>query len=320
MGNVYRLEPLEVQAGLLIEIEDLTIKLKINFDFASLYNANKELLRRSYWRLPFDEILDIFDGTYGIIEQSIVGDLGATYKKLSPFAKWIYRNANPYDEFGNYKPNSVDWSSYTGDKINMDVVIKIAGGADNNADISFIGEVTEAFTAFMSQGFFAAMNGNIEFCDDEHKCKRLMVCKTDNCNTFEPTEWNASLLSRPCPAGKWKNGFGGCQDCQCSKSGSTSNECNQETGQCNCKPGLIGKKCDKCPPRSIRYIKGDVETPGDFNENQKDCLFCVSQDIESDRPEWLNQFDYDEGCFSCLSIQECKTFEQKGCPAACHNY
>ena len=112
----------------------------------------------------------------------------------------------------------------------------------------------------------------------------------------------------------------GCQDCQCSTSGSTSNECNQETGQCNCKPGLIGKKCDKCPPKSIRYVKNDIETPRDFNENQEDCLFCVSQDIESDRPEWLNQFDYDEGCFSCLSIQECKTFEQKECPAACHNY
>jgi len=147
-----------------------------------------------------------------------------------------------------------------------------------------------------------------------------MVCRTDNCNTFEPTEWKASLLARPCPAGKWKNGIGGCQDCQCSTSGSTSNECNQETGQCHCKPGLIGKKCDKCPPKSIRYVKNDIETPRDFNENQEDCLFCVSQDIESDRPEWLNQFDYDEGCFSCLSIQECKTFEQKECPAACHNY
>ena len=36
-----------------------------------------------------------------------------------------------------------------------------------------------------------------------------MVCRTDNCNTFEPTEWKASLLAPPCPAGKWKNGLGG---------------------------------------------------------------------------------------------------------------
>ena len=69
-----------------------------------------------YWRMSFDEVLDLFDGTYGIIEQSIVGDLGATYKKLSPFAKWISRNANPsarYDEYGNYEGrNTVDWSSF----------------------------------------------------------------------------------------------------------------------------------------------------------------------------------------------------------------
>ena len=37
-----------------------------------------------------DEVLDALDGSFGIIEQSIVGDLGAMYKKVSPFAKWIY--------------------------------------------------------------------------------------------------------------------------------------------------------------------------------------------------------------------------------------
>merc|ERR1712142_406854 len=145
-----------------------------------------------------------------------------------------------------------DWSSFKGEKINVDVMLKLDGG-------------------------------------------------TDNCNTFDSSEWKASLLAQPCPAGKWKNGLG---DCQCSKSGSTDNECNQETGQCNCKPGLIGKECNKCPPLSIRHVKNDIETPEDLNEN-KDCLdslFCVPQSVELDRPEWLNQFDYEEGCFSCLSI------------------
>ena len=93
-----------------------------------------------------------------------------------------------------------------------------------------------------------------------------------------------------------ENSISGCQDCQCSKSGSIGNECNQETGQCSCKPGLIGRKCDKCPPKSIRFVKGD-----DDKENQK----------------WLYQFDYEEGCFSCLSIQECNSTDQKGCPDPC---
>jgi len=324
-GKVLRREPQDVEADLFVKIEDLTVKLKLSVDFSSAYKSAVKFfgLRQPYWRISFDEVLDLFDGTYGIIEQSIVGDLGATYKKLSPFAKWISRNANPsprYDEFGNYEGrNTVDWSSFKGEKINVDAMIKLNGGPDNTADVTFKGEVTEAFAAFMNQGFFAALSGNIEFCDDEYKCKRLMVCGTDNCNTFDSSEWKASLLAQPCPAGKWKNGLGGCQDCQCSKSGSTDNECNQETGQCNCKPGLIGKECDKCPPLSIRHVKNDIETPEDLNEN-KDCLdslFCDPQSVELDRPEWLNQFDYEEGCFSCLSIQECKIPGQKGCPTAC---
>jgi len=313
MDSVLKRDPLDVKADLFIKIEDITIKLKLTGDFGAAYNAFLVLSARSSWRLSFDDVLDALDGSFGIVEQSIIGDLGAVYKKASPFAKWIYNTLNQ-------RRREPVWTGYRGDKINAEVMLKLDVGADNTADVNFKGEVTEAFRAFVSKGYFSSLNGNVEFCEEEQKCKRLVVCGTDNCNSFEPTEWKASLLARPCPAGKWKNGIGGCQDCQCSTSGSTSNECNQETGQCNCKPGLINKKCDKCPPKSIRYVKNDIETPRDFNENQEDCLFCVSQDIESDSPEWLNQFDYDEGCFSCLSIQECKTFEQKGCPAACHNY
>jgi len=313
MGNVFRREPLEVNADVYIKIEDLTVKLKLSGDFASAYNAFEKLFSGPFYRLDIEEILDAFDGTFGIIEQSISGDLGGTYKKVITFMKWFIRNTRSIISQDRV-------NAYRGDKMNADVMIKLAGGADNTADVTLQGELTEAFLAFITQGYFAALNGNIEFCDEEQKCRRFMLCGTDLCNNFEPTEWKASLLAHDCPAGKWKNGLGGCQDCQCSKSGSTGNECNQETGQCNCKPGLIGKTCDKCPPRSIRYIKGDVKTPRDLNENQEDCIFCVSDSIENGRPEWLSQFDYDEGCFSCLSIQECKTFEQKGCPAACHNY
>jgi len=309
IGKILRREPLEVNTDVYIKIADLIVKLKLN-TFEKLMD---QLFTGPSFRLNIEDILDAFDGAFGIIEQSISGDLGATYKKVITWIKWIIRNEGSII-------NQDRVNAYRGDKINVDVMIKLAGGADNTADVKLQGELTEAFSAFIRQGYFAALNGNVEFCDEEQKCRRLLLCGTDLCNKFEPTKWKASLLAHDCPAGKWKNGLGGCQDCQCSKSGSTGNECNQETGQCNCKPGLIGKTCDKCPPRSIRYIKGDVETPGDFNENQKDCLFCVPDSVENGRPEWLSQFDYDEGCFSCLSIQECKTFEQKGCPAACLNY
>ena len=104
---------------------------------------------------------------------------------------------------------NIPFSFLRGDKINAEVMLKLDVGADNTADINFKGEVTEAFRAFVSKGYFSSLNGNVEFCEEEQKCKRLVVCGTDNCNSFEPTEWKASLLARPCPAGKWKNGLGG---------------------------------------------------------------------------------------------------------------
>ena len=64
--------------------------MKLTGDFASAYHAFETLNNRPYWRLSLDEVLDALDGSFGIIEQSISGDLGAMYKKVSPFAKWIY--------------------------------------------------------------------------------------------------------------------------------------------------------------------------------------------------------------------------------------
>jgi hypothetical protein len=36
----------------------------------------------------------------------------------------------------------------------------------------------------------------------------------------------------------------GCYSCDCAIGFSYSNECNQETGECSCKPNFYGKKCD----------------------------------------------------------------------------
>ena len=35
-------------------------------------------------------------------------------------------------------------------------------------------------------------------------------------------------------------------DCDCNTEGSIAAQCNSETGQCQCKPNVIGLKCDQC--------------------------------------------------------------------------
>lgn len=46
--------------------------------------------------------------------------------------------------------------------------------------------------------------------------------------------------------------YGSCESCDCNIEGIVSDECDQLDGQCNCKKGVIGRRCDKCElPRHL---------------------------------------------------------------------
>uniref|UniRef100_A0A2I2YX48 Laminin subunit beta 2 n=1 Tax=Gorilla gorilla gorilla TaxID=9595 RepID=A0A2I2YX48_GORGO len=42
--------------------------------------------------------------------------------------------------------------------------------------------------------------------------------------------------------------YNGALPCQCNPQGSLSSECNPHGGQCLCKPGVVGRRCDLCAP------------------------------------------------------------------------
>ncbi|XP_060056690.1 laminin subunit alpha-1 [Erinaceus europaeus] len=44
---------------------------------------------------------------------------------------------------------------------------------------------------------------------------------------------------------------GTCQRCVCSPQGSVHSDCDRSSGQCVCRPGATGLRCDKCKPRHI---------------------------------------------------------------------
>ncbi|CAL1537788.1 unnamed protein product [Lymnaea stagnalis] len=45
----------------------------------------------------------------------------------------------------------------------------------------------------------------------------------------------------------------GALDCECDRTGSTSLECNPSGGQCECKPNVVGRKCDQCAPGTFGF-------------------------------------------------------------------
>ncbi|XP_025195973.1 laminin subunit alpha-1 [Melanaphis sacchari] len=49
---------------------------------------------------------------------------------------------------------------------------------------------------------------------------------------------------------------GKCEPCQCNKFGIVSDECHEETGQCNCMPNITGRDCSICQDKHVLTSKG----------------------------------------------------------------
>ena len=77
-------------------------------DFTSAYKAFKKLTGRHFYRMPLSDILDVF-GTIGTIDQSIVGNVKDTYKKVKHFINWMETNMeNQY----RYGPDGFRYDNY----------------------------------------------------------------------------------------------------------------------------------------------------------------------------------------------------------------
>lgn len=49
---------------------------------------------------------------------------------------------------------------------------------------------------------------------------------------------------------------GKCEPCRCNKFGIVSDECDEETGQCNCMPNITGRDCSVCQANHVLTNKG----------------------------------------------------------------
>ena len=94
--------------------------------------------------------------------------------------------------------------------------------------------------------------------------------------------------------------FLGCEECRCNVNGSERLDCDQTSGECLCKPGVFGKKCDLCPT-------GLILSP----------IGCVTEEI-------LKQQQFFDACdnVKCLHGSTCVQrghFATCECPTSCMN-
>ncbi|XP_051567251.1 netrin-1-like isoform X2 [Myxocyprinus asiaticus] len=82
-----------------------------------------------------------------------------------------------------------------------------------------------------------------------------------------------------------------CQPCQCHPMGSVGHWCNQSTGQCLCREGVIGQRCNRCAPG--------------YKQGQSSLRPCIRiQEVAPPTPVYQPQYSIGEECISyCPSSQ-----------------
>ena len=69
-----------------------------------------------------------------------------------------------------------------------------------------------------------------------------------NCDQCKPNHWGSPIASRD------EQGWKGCKECDCDVTGTIKGvECDIQTGQCQCQPGVTGARCDQCEPEHYGF-------------------------------------------------------------------
>ncbi|CAF1263772.1 unnamed protein product, partial [Didymodactylos carnosus] len=102
---------------------------------------------------------------------------------------------------------------------------------------------------------------------------------------------------------------GDCLSCSCDIIGSETIQCATD-GRCQCKPGVVGDKCNQCAPRCTCYEPGAAQ-PLQCNPSSGQCsckLFAEGQNCDRCRPGYYNLDQMNpEGCTKCFCYGHAST-------------
>lgn len=80
---------------------------------------------------------------------------------------------------------------------------------------------------------------------------------------------------------KKRNDLFGCQACDCQAGSSVDNNCNSQTGQCNCLKNIVGAKCDQPAAGffipDLHQLKYELEDG--YTKNDKQVRYSFDEEI-----------------------------------------
>lgn len=115
-----------------------------------------------------------------------------------------------------------------------------------------------------------------------------------NCNECQNGFWNIASSE-------------GCENCKCDTVGSYNSSCNTYTGQCFCKPGVTGLRCDKCEAFQYGFSNEgctacDCDTSGSKSSQCDENGQCLcNENVEGRTCNRCkeNKYDRHQGCLDC---------------------
>lgn len=122
-----------------------------------------------------------------------------------------------------------------------------------------------------------------------------------------------------------------CFDCECYATGSYGNQCDPITGQCRCRNGVIGRRCDSCPntyaevtlrgcegepPLFVTYIFFHPETH-DRNSSHIDLCFLLAVVYDGCPRSFSHGLWWERTLFGKIALESCPSHSQGKASRAC---
>lgn len=123
-----------------------------------------------------------------------------------------------------------------------------------------------------------------------------------------------------------------CFDCECYATGSYGNQCDPITGQCRCRNGVIGRRCDSCPnvyaEVTLRGCEGEVslfmrssfvisETYGHVSSRIAFNFFFVSVVYDGCPRSFSHGLWWERTLFGKIALESCPSHSQGKASRAC---